>query len=68
MEVGSRTEGLHVMCVCVCAPFLCLLGCQMLAADQIQEIAAACVSCHTMRDGGERKRWKDVYTLCYVMC
>lgn len=46
--------------------FLCVFGCQMLVSDQIQEIAAAAVSCHTVRDGeGERKRWKDVYT-CYV--
>lgn len=45
--------------------FLCVFGCQMLVSDQIQEIAAAYVSCHTVRDGeGERKRWKDVYTLC----
>jgi len=45
MEAGSWAEGLHV-CVCVC-----VFGCEMLVSDQIQEIATACVSCHTVRDG-----------------
>lgn len=45
------------LCLCFC---VCVFGCEMLVSDQIQEIAAAYVSCHTVRDGeGERKRWKE---------
>lgn len=39
--------------VCV---FLCVFGCKTLVSDQIQEIAAAYVSCHTVRDRGARER------------
>lgn len=48
MGAGSWMEGLCV--------FQCVFGCKMLVSDQIQEIAAAYVSCHTVRD---RQRWKE---------
>lgn len=44
----------------VVSVFLCVFGCKIRVSDQIQEIAAAYVSCHTVRDReGERKRWKE---------
>lgn len=38
----------------------------MLVLDQIQEIAEAYVSCHTVREE-KRKRWKDVYMTTLMM-
>lgn len=54
-ERRPQTDGLHV--------FICVFRWHMLVTDQIQEIAAAYVSCHTAREG-----WKDVYTSKRLPC